>query len=152
MNKEIKIFLNQEVTENDDGMDMSICLIDKDIHTVKFAGAMNPLVFIQKNKMSIFEGNKHSLGGIQLSKEIKKFETTEITYTDNCYLYLFSDGFEDQHNEEGKRYTQEKLKQTLFDIHQLNLDVQIEKISSEFDSWKTGTNQTDDVLLIGLKL
>jgi serine phosphatase RsbU (regulator of sigma subunit) len=66
---------------------------------------------------------------------------------------MFSDGYADQfggHNVKKFKYT--AFKELLIRIHQKPMKVQRGILEKEFTSWKGANPQTDDVLVVGLKL
>ncbi|NJO02913.1 MAG: SpoIIE family protein phosphatase, partial [Bacteroidia bacterium] len=54
----IRQSLKQEHTQNRDGMDMTICTIDWAAGVVEFAGAKNPLVYIQNGEIHQIKGSR----------------------------------------------------------------------------------------------
>jgi len=50
LHKGIRYALKQDETSNRDGMDIAICVIDKEKQVLEYAGAMNPLFYIQDNQ------------------------------------------------------------------------------------------------------
>ena len=51
LNLGINDMLNQYETRNKDGMDIALCVIDTDNGILEYAGAHNPLIVIQNNKL-----------------------------------------------------------------------------------------------------
>lgn len=52
-------------TKNADGMDMVLVAVDKAQKTLEFAGAKNPLIYIQNNELFHIKGDKMPIGGEQ---------------------------------------------------------------------------------------
>jgi serine phosphatase RsbU (regulator of sigma subunit) len=66
---------------------------------------------------------------------------------------MFSDGFADQFGGPHiKKFKYTALKALLTEINALPLDEQRERLESTFLNWKGDRAQTDDVLIVGLRL
>ena len=135
-----------------DGMDMSICVIDRSKHTLEFSGAMNPLCFIREDSISIVKGNRFSIGSFN-DNEDNKFDNHLIKYKAGDTIYLFSDGYADQFGGPmGKKFKQKRFLHMLLNIHHLPADKQKNELTENFENWKGQIEQVDDVLVIGFKL
>ncbi|MCU0391799.1 MAG: serine/threonine protein phosphatase, partial [Thermoflexibacter sp.] len=79
----------------------------------------------------------------------------DIAYIENStrMFYIFSDGFQDQfggrHNE---KYMSKRFRNFLHSISYMPIDLQVKRLEDEFEQWKGQGEQTDDVLVIGIKL
>jgi len=65
---------------------------------------------------------------------------------------MFTNGFSDQFNEEGVKYKRVNLKNLLDEIRTLPTIKQQEILESRFNKWKGKTEQTDDTLILGIKI
>ncbi len=151
MDKGIREILHQDISDNDDGMDLSMVYFDLKIKKMYFSGAVNPIFIIENDEVAIIPGNKYSVGGLIFEKVSKKFETTEISYTDDTIIYMFSDGFQDQLNPENGRFSVHAFKNLLFSIHKEPFEKQKELLNEAHLKWQNGGKQTDDILVMGLK-
>ena len=145
--------LNQEATDNRDGMDMTLCVIDKEKKQVHFAGAKNELIYIQNEKIFQLKGDKMPIGGERLDVE-RPFHKQTINTTVPTTFYMFSDGFQDQFGgEKGRKYMKKRFREFLVEIHKQPFDEQERILRLEFKAW-LGIDylQIDDVLVIGFKL
>ncbi len=153
LHKLIRQTLQQSESENNDGMDIAICLIDKKEKTLKFAGAKNPLVYIQNNKMTRVLGDLTSIGGLQKEKE-RIFTLHTIDITAPTWIYMYSDGFQDQFGGQyGRKFMARPFRELLFKYHKLPFAEQKEKIYMEFKKWKGKKYpQMDDITIMGIKI
>ncbi|MCC5921175.1 MAG: SpoIIE family protein phosphatase [Cyclobacteriaceae bacterium] len=152
MDKGIRKMLNQEVSKNKDGMDLSLIAIDHEKEIIEFAGAKNPMIFIQNGDLSIIKGDKYAVGGVGKVKN-KHFSTTVMEYSGDTMIYLYSDGFQDQFGgPKGRKYMTRRFREFLFKIHTLACEEQEEHIDNELNDWMEEEKQIDDILIIGLKL
>jgi serine phosphatase RsbU (regulator of sigma subunit) len=151
----IRYMLNQEESENRDGMDMGFCLIDEASKTIEYAGAKHSLFYIQEGQLHSLKGTMMSLGGLQfrdLGGE-KIFTKQIIDISKPTICYLFSDGFTDQFGAEtGKKYSKQRFSELLLTIHHESFEKQKEILAEELEGWRKGAKQTDDVLVMGFKV
>ncbi|MDX2305897.1 MAG: SpoIIE family protein phosphatase [Microscillaceae bacterium] len=153
LHERIRQALKQEETQNRDGMDMVICSLDLEQRVLEVAGAKNPLVLIQNNRVYQIKGDRNPIGGEQ--KETKRvFAKHRISLDQPTWFYLFSDGFQDQFGgPEGKKFMVKKLRELFLEIHQKPFTEQHAILEQIFEDWKGADNkQTDDVLIVGFKI
>lgn len=149
---EIKTALQQERTGNNDGMDAALCIYNSDKRSLQFSGAKNPLVYIQNHQVHQIKGDIHPIGGSRTKNDFP-FKKHEILIETETMVYLFTDGFRDQFGgSENQKFMSKRFTRLLLEIHELPLDQQRERLSSVFEEWKGSNEQTDDVLVIGVKL
>ncbi len=158
LHKSVRKVLKQDQSDNRDGMDMSLCVIDKESKTIEFAGAKNSLVYIQNNEINTIRGNKYPIGGLQHGLE-RIFTKQIISYTDAPIIcYMFSDGYQDQFGgAENKKFHRQELRKLLFNLHELPMFEQKNILKETLKRWmKIGTadeeHQIDDILIIGFAL
>jgi len=150
LNEYIRTALKQDTTENQDGMDMALCVIDKKTKTLEFSGAKNPLFHIHNNELTKIRGNKQSIGGYQFDN----FKKDVIKYESPSWFYIFSDGYPDQFGgPENTKFMIKYFKEILIENHKKPMLEQKEILNSRITDWmKTAHRQTDDILVIGFKL
>jgi phosphoserine phosphatase RsbU/P len=150
----IRQALKQETGTTRDGMDIALCVIDLPNKILEYAGAKNPLIYVQNNELHEIRADRHSIGGEQLEKE-RVFAKHTISIDTPTWIYLFSDGFPDQFGgERRKKFMTKNLKNLLFEHHQKPFSQQKEILEETFENWKNTAheNQLDDVLVIGCKI
>jgi ligand-binding sensor domain-containing protein/serine phosphatase RsbU (regulator of sigma subunit) len=152
LHKGVRKALKQEETENRDGMDMTICIIDKTKRQMQFAGAKNPIVYIQNGTLEFIKGDRKGIGGYQAESE-RNYTNYSIDLSLPTIFYLFTDGYQDQFGGEQKRqFSFKKFKDLLLSIHHLPIEAQKESLETQFHTWKGNTKQIDDILVIGVKI
>ena len=149
---EIRAALQQETTGNNDGMDVALCIYRKEKNTLEFSGAKSPLVYIQDKKLFQIKGDVHSIGGSRSKKEFL-FRKHQVTIDKPTMIYLFSDGYRDQFGgKDNTKFMSKKFNELLLKIHQLPLHEQKEILEIKIEEWKNGRHQTDDILVMGIRL
>jgi serine phosphatase RsbU (regulator of sigma subunit) len=153
LHQRVRLALKQAETHNRDGMDLALCVYDSRNKTLSFAGAKNPLIYIQNNEIFEIKGDRYPIGGEQ--KETERFYSRHSFSIENSTcVYLFSDGFPDQFGgPENKKFLGKRLRELFLEIHHLPFSEQHEKLRQTFEEWKgEGRKQMDDVLVIGFKI
>lgn len=133
-----------------DGMDMSICYIDLETLTLKYAGAQNSIYIIRNALLTELLPDYVSVG----------FHSLNFNYSSNSFqlekgdmLYLFTDGFlKQKQHETDLEFDVASLKQLLVNNSALPPNEQKKVIEDTFSKWKGQQEPTDDVLLIGVKI
>lgn len=154
MNYDIIADLRQDETQVNDGMDMTIVTYNTVTKQLYFAGAKNPLMYVEDGELIRIKGDKHAIGGQQRGVE-RDFDTHQLDLTDGKKrsFYLFSDGYQDQFGgEKGFKYLTGNFKKLLLSIHDKDVLEQKTILHEEIEDWKDGYAQTDDILVIGFKL
>jgi serine phosphatase RsbU (regulator of sigma subunit) len=145
--------LNQDATQNRDGMDIGLVVIDKNRKKMFFAGAKQDLVYVQKGKLEALKGDGLSAGG---ESKVSQFQFTEYSLDiqpDTTY-YLYSDGFQDQFGgKEDKKFSSKRLRDLLHEQSSKSLAQQGKFFQETFEAWRGAPEkQIDDVTLLGFRL
>ena len=171
----LDILLQSEEYSVKDGMDVGLCIFDKENGDLEFAGANNPMYIIRsidsgfaedlnEERLSIsneqynlfeFKANKQPIGDYD---HRVPFDTHTIKLQQNDTVYVFSDGFPDQFGGAmGKKYKYRPFKRFLLDIQKETLSKQKELLSNELADWMNPKDtdqdheQVDDVLVFGVR-
>jgi serine phosphatase RsbU (regulator of sigma subunit)/tetratricopeptide (TPR) repeat protein/putative methionine-R-sulfoxide reductase with GAF domain len=144
----------RQTDENDsisDGMDISICCLNKRDQTLEFAGAFNPLYHIRNGELTQFKGDKYSVGSAKRSK-IKEFTNHLIKLEPKDRIYIFSDGYADQFGGEfNKKFKYHNFRKVLLDIYKKPMNDQRNELERIIEDWKGEEDQVDDICVIGVK-
>ncbi|TAF66964.1 MAG: hypothetical protein EAZ55_04660 [Cytophagales bacterium] len=134
-----------------DGMDLILISLDLQNGEVTFAGARNGLYLVRNGQLTEFRTSKYPIGSNQY--ENKTFEAQKIKLQKQDMLYLSTDGYQDQFGGQNKRkYMRKNFKQLLVNISQSPLSEQAKILKADFETWKNGHEQTDDVLVLGIRI
>lgn len=137
--------------ETQDGMDLAICIMEKDQSKLSFAGANNPLYYIKEGVLEEVRGDRMPVG-IHINKDWP-FTNHELNLDGVEAIYLFSDGYADQFGgPRGKKFRYKQFKKLLNDNYQLNFEKQKHILEKTFIKWKGNLEQIDDVLVAGIKI
>jgi serine phosphatase RsbU (regulator of sigma subunit) len=134
-----------------DGADIALCCINKEMTNLEYAGAHRPLWIIRngKNEIEEIKGTKAAIG---ISDENPVFEKHDVKLNSGDTIYISSDGYADQFSPNDKKLMSRGFKEVLLSIQDKSLDEQKNHLDSYIENWKGGMEQTDDILVIGVKI
>ena len=135
-----------------DGMDISLCCLNVKTKTITWSGAMNPLWVVKKDTQEIQElkPDRQAIGRVE---NPKPFTGHKINLSVGDSVYLFSDGYTDQFGGlKGKKYMKGKMKKHVLSIQKQSMQEQLTSLDKEFNSWKGGYEQIDDVCVMGVRI
>ncbi|MBN8703087.1 MAG: tetratricopeptide repeat protein [Bacteroidetes bacterium] len=146
----IKIYFEKSATTISDGMDISLCALNKQTRILEWAGANNPLWIIRDKKIIELTPNKQPISNFV---ETKKFTNHTLPLQDKDCIYLFSDGYADQFGgEKGKKFKYKHLAETLINMNNIAMSSQGSELDLIFEKWKGLNEQVDDVTLMGIRI
>ena len=133
-----------------DGMEVTLAFIHESRKEIRYAST----------------GQSMFLYGAEVQRTIKfphigfdgslmhKLKDQVVSYQADTMLYLATDGMKDQFGSEtGRRYSAKKMANCFASCWQRSCADQESAIAAQFEAWQGALeDQTDDVLLIGLKL
>jgi serine phosphatase RsbU (regulator of sigma subunit) len=154
LHKELRKTLRQyeDSAELPDGMDMSVCTIDRNNNILRFAGANHSLFVSREKEIQEIPGDKYGIGGLVLGIE-RVFTGHEIHIEQGSRIYFSTDGFKDQFGgERNKKFSKRKFVELLQEISIYPVAIQKIILEETFHNWKTVFPQTDDVLVLAAEL
>jgi ligand-binding sensor domain-containing protein/serine phosphatase RsbU (regulator of sigma subunit) len=145
----LETFEKSESAVND-GMDISLLVIDKKTNAISWAGANNPLWYIVRGEMKEIKADKQPIGKFE---NLKPFTTHKLNAESGSVFYLFTDGYADQFGgPQGKKFKYKQLGETLLSVSEKKMSEQKIMLEQTFENWKGNIEQVDDVLLIGIRV
>lgn len=150
----VKVALHQDHTDNSDGMDMALAVIDKEQKKIHFSGAKNPLFYFVNDEANQIKGSLHGIGGFQVKDRGKGYSTSTMEIEEGTAFYVFSDGFIDQYGgRDGReRFKKKRFREMLLSIHKRPMQDQQLLIEEQLLEWKNNSAQIDDILVIGFRI
>lgn len=139
-----------------DGIDMALILIDSERRQLQYSGAYRPLVMIRDNSLTKIECDHMPIGKYNKNTP---FTNHVIELEKGDCFFAYSDGITDQFdNSNEQKFGRKKLYGLLLDNYQKPFTEQFDIYKNAFESWRmdgpreTPTEQTDDVVLVGIKI
>jgi serine phosphatase RsbU (regulator of sigma subunit) len=136
-----------EESHRRDGMDIGIVKISEG--RVTFAGANNPCLLLRGNEIISYSPDKQPVG---FHEHATSFNEQTILTQKGDTFYLFSDGIVDQFGgPKGKKLKIKYFKEWILENAHLPMQEQKKIIEQNLVQWKRGFDQTDDILVAGIK-
>ena len=171
LRNKVKDILAQEGSASDqmDGIDMAIVIIDSEKKELQFAGANRPLFLFRKKvpvvgtekiPYSSLEDDEYELYAIKGDKqpigvhwEESEFTNHSIKIQEHDSIYIFSDGFVDQYGgDKRKKFKTRNFKKLLLSVQTESMNNQKKLIEDAFEEWRGSNEQIDDVCVLGLRI
>lgn len=159
-----------------EGIDISLLTVDRSLNTVEFSGAASQCFRVRE--MSDQEKARWDKGEFKPNEGtmVSGKYLLETVYGDRIPLgmhlnedhvftqhrwklekessyYLFTDGYSDQFNgATGKKFLKKNLRRLILDIQNFHMSKQKEILEERLVTWMGKSPQTDDILIVGLKI
>ncbi|MGW8316648.1 MAG: YfiR/HmsC family protein [Bacteroidales bacterium] len=132
-----------------DGMEMAVCSLQQESGHLLFSGAVNPLYLISQGELRQAKADKMP---VAIHEVMDPFSLHEIELKRGDTFYVFSDGFADQFGGAmQKKYMAKNLRKFLLSVQDHSMIEQGALLGAEFDQYRNGLEQVDDVLVIGVR-
>jgi len=158
----IQTSLKQDITENNDGMDLALCRLKRSEKedcdwNLTYAGAKQPIYLVRKGSSEMeaeqINGDRRSIGGGSGSiAGLFFFSDVELGLRNGDRIYLTSDGLKDQNNAVQKKLGTPRLKKMLMMTQTENIQDQKFFMKSMIRNWQELEEQRDDISLWGFEL
>ncbi len=154
-----------------DGMDIALCVFNKEESVLHYAGAKNPIYIVRNSgNRLLVNGKEHEpelleqdralyiikadRKGLEPSELLSSFKCNNIETEKDDLVYLFSDGYADQFGgDKGKKLNIRRFKELIYRVSKENpMAVQDKKLQEYFMQWKGREEQVDDVLVMGFRI
>ncbi|MCS7189114.1 MAG: SpoIIE family protein phosphatase [Bacteroidia bacterium] len=134
-----------------EGMEIALIQVDPRRHKLLYAGAGRPLFLARQSKGIEVRPDRITIGA-PYEGEAPEFSLHHIDLMPNDMIYLFSDGFTDQLNGEGKRYQLRRLYEFFELVAEQPARQQGLLLEAEYNRWVGNARQTDDILILGIRI
>lgn len=133
-----------------DGMDISLCLLDKSTGLMQWSGANTPLYFVKNGELFEVTATKQAIGKCEKGMP---FVTHNIQLGKGDMIYLFSDGYASQFGgERGKKFMFSNFRKLLALISKMDTAEQQQVVANTLEQWKGDLEQIDDVIVVGIRV
>ncbi len=135
-----------------DGMDIGVFCFNKETYVLDYSIANFSHYLVRDGQIIQLNTLKTAIGYSFFENERKRFSTSQIQLKPGDCLYLFSDGLQDQFGgPQNKKYKKQNIRNFIQKVHQVPMKQQRKLFKAEFKAWKGRLEQTDDVLLLGIR-
>jgi serine phosphatase RsbU (regulator of sigma subunit) len=136
------------VLSQDDGMDVSVCVMDEKVQNKLWYASANHSLFIKReNGVEEVRGDIFSVGG-GISRAAKLFNSKAVDLNEGDFVVMSTDGYYDQFGGSDDR----KFLITRFEELISRSELSETVFKAAFENWKGHEKQTDDVLVAGFKV
>lgn len=137
--------------EAQDGMDVSLYILDHKKRKLEFSGANNPLIIIRDKEIIEIKGDKMPIGIHYRAEE--PFSNHKVDLMEGDVVYSFTDGYPDQFGgRNGKKFLSKNFKELLLKIHDKPMNKQKEILEKTLLEWQGSFERVDDILVMGVKI
>ena len=163
LHKSIQRSLKQNETKDQDSIDGSLMCIEKNqgenlnkdenqTYRVQISSAKNSVYVFDSIGLKEIKGERKSIGGNVHQGEVT-FPLHTLEIKEQTDFYMLSDGLQDQFGERNdKKFMKKRVSELLTEITTYDSTLQKRTLESTIDNWKGSKEQTDDILVIGLRL
>lgn len=152
LNSKIMAQLHHKEGLSNDGVELAICVISEDRTQLMYAGAKTPLYLVQNQEFKHIKGDHFPIGDTHYHKE-RNYKEHIISIQKGDMIYLASDGYQDQfggaHN---RKYLTKNFRAFLEKISKENIENQEFILKNNILTWRGDAKQTDDMIVLGLKI
>ncbi len=135
-----------------DGLDISLCALDKKNRTLLFAGAMQTLYLVRGKEVIEYKGTRKPIG-IENKNFQSNYDTIEIPLQAGDMIYMQSDGPIDQFSSATeKRLGNKRYKEILIELAEFPLKERKRQLLNRLNKWRANASQTDDICIVSLEI
>ncbi|PBQ33771.1 hypothetical protein CNR22_18945 [Sphingobacteriaceae bacterium] len=132
------------------GLEMAICVFDRKSGTLNYAGAKRSLLMAHGDDIFEVKASRHDIGDGNANKTFQKHLIHPVQ--GSC-VYLLSDGITDQiGGSKQKKFMKKNLEKIILSANAKPMIEQKTIFQNAISEWKGNGEQTDDMLLIGVKI
>ncbi|MBR2200625.1 MAG: SpoIIE family protein phosphatase [Bacteroidales bacterium] len=147
--KKTLIQQSDDIMSMNDGMDMSIAIIENDNSSLRFAGANQALFIMRDAEIIKLKRNRMPIGNYVRETP---FEGEDFALQKDDVLVFMSDGIKDQTNADMEKFRWMRLEAFLIENSALPMPVLGEKLVQTISQWQGDTEQVDDMTMIGIRV
>lgn len=139
---------------NRDGVDLSLFCLDRVSGKASICLARHTAYVVRASGESYaVAGVKRSVGETPPEGRERPFVAVDLEMSRGDCLYMTTDGFPDQFGGlRGQKFMRRRFRQMIEELHTHRMFVQSDAIRRRFDDWRGDNPQTDDVLVVGLRM
>jgi len=133
-----------------DGLDAGILHLSPDRQQAGYAGARRPLYLVGPGGLTEIKGDLRSVGGT--GRREARFTSHHVQLEAGTMLYLTTDGFADQSNQQGKKYGTRRLRSLLCELAAQPVEAQRARLEQVLHEHAGTERLRDDVTIVGLRI
>lgn len=123
---------------------VAVALFDNNAKTLQFSGVDQDMIIFNGKQMIVLEGES--------GENMNDLMADRIEIEEGATYYLFSNGYFNQVNQDGVKFSQEKFEEMLKSIQNKSLVDQHKFLNQTISDWIGEGSLNDDISIIGFKL
>jgi len=138
-----------------DGMDMSLLVMDHTKNRATFAGAKNSAFIVEGENIKVLKATSKSIGGLSLIGEIeptRQFKSETVELNKGALLILSTDGIFDQLNNQDEKFGKARFNALAQSLFSMQMEQGKKTTEATIHNWKGSLTQQDDILLMGVRI
>lgn len=141
---------HDEVYKAEDGMDISICIVDADNMQLLFGAANQDITIVCNGKPTRYKGDRMPIG--RYSIDYKPFSEQTIPLQQADMIYMYTDGIKDQHGKNGRKFLYKNQSALLSQMASLPANAQLQLLTQTITNFSSTEEQTDDMTMLGFRI
>lgn len=122
---------------------VSVALFDNNEKTVQFSAINHNMIIFDGKTMTVLEGES--------DENLNDLMAEKIDMVEGATYYMFSNGFQNQKNQDGVKFSQEKFEEMIKSVQGKSLENQYKFINQNLEDWVNDSGMNDDVSVFAFK-
>lgn len=153
LNRRVRRALRQDTRRamSDDGLNIGICVVNRDSRTLWFSGAKIDMVYVMDGEIHTLKGDRKSVG--YASGDNLGYSVQSMGMDKRTAVFIYTDGITDQLGERsGQRFGTRRLKDLIVEHSRLPISVQCEIIKASSEVYRGERDQMDDMTMVAFEV
>jgi PAS domain S-box-containing protein len=155
LNEGLKANLEQciDVSKMKERVNINVCVFDKEKYMIEQSGSGAPMLIVNKRTNFLLQPKNEGIG-LPFDESIHKFVDNRIKIEKGDSIYMMTDGYALQRsNLDAKQiFGYERLKDLILEISDYTMDKQMDLLARISKDLRGDEEQSDDILLIGVRV
>ncbi|MFZ9045399.1 MAG: response regulator [Cyclobacteriaceae bacterium] len=122
----------------------SVVVIDNNEQTIQFSGLEQDLIVMQEGQMKVLEGDEQ--------QNIDLLSANKYDLEQGATYYLFSNGYFNQNNSDGVKFSREKFEELIKSVQDRSLADQKKFLNQTIEDWIGEEGMNDDISLVAFRI
>lgn len=132
-------------------IDIGVISINLQTNILNYSGTKIPVWIVSNEGITKIKGETNAICDNKSAKEYH-FSVENIELKHGNMVYMFTNGYTNQLNASAKKLMKKNLQTHLSEIQGHPINIQRNELEKKFMDWKGSEEQTDDMLIIGIKI
>jgi serine phosphatase RsbU (regulator of sigma subunit) len=149
----LKALFQNDKSDIKDGMDICVITINQLTNELSFFGAGNGMLMKRNGEFHDFKKQFYGIGGNYKIDKLKRLPNQIIDLRKGDQIYMYTDGITDQFGGiQNKKLSKKGMIALYKKLDDVELSKKSEILNEKINDWIGHQKQTDDILILGLKV